>query len=490
MSSLIKVYTVALVLSVSLLMSGVAQAALSSTHYQIGADSINFVGNETSVSAHYGLRDTGGESATGESQGILYAIKAGYRQMLGLITGPIPPVTPPASAPETTSSGGGGGVLVQSAFSVQSITVGASDTALLVDVELNQPGKTVLVWGVSTLYDGGSITSNNLQQSHIFKITNLVPGTTYYFAVQAVSEIGARAGQVSQSATTLATRDTTAPANPNKLTLEQSLFGTKIAWQNPSGLDTELVKVVRSTDFYPTSPDEGVVVYEGRAEQALDTKALAGKLYYYTLFTKDVSGNYSSGAIAKIYITKAGESAPAQATDTFAVATPRPTIDPVIDRLNLFDFLVTQNEKMTLGENGKIFIDGGKQFKVAIDYNKLPEVLKTMVVTIKDLKQPDQVFTFLLRVNNAKTQYEALVDKLNRGGNFAMVISILDHANRGVKQVSGELVVSTPKPESLFSRFMNDPMGSLKRIGWLWWPLLVLVGIVVRIRLWLTARAV
>jgi len=57
------------------------KAASSSTHYEINADSINFMGEDSS-SAHYNLNDTGGEVATGDSTSAHYQNRAGYWAMV------------------------------------------------------------------------------------------------------------------------------------------------------------------------------------------------------------------------------------------------------------------------------------------------------------------------------------------------------------------------------------------------------------------------
>ncbi len=56
-------------------------AVMGSTTYKIQSDSINTGGEETSGSTSYKLRDTVGETGTGESASTNYKIKAGYRQM-------------------------------------------------------------------------------------------------------------------------------------------------------------------------------------------------------------------------------------------------------------------------------------------------------------------------------------------------------------------------------------------------------------------------
>lgn len=456
-------------------------AVLQSSNYQIGADSINFGGTEDSVSTNYGLRDTGGEVASGESSGLLYAIGAGYRKMVEIAVSAIStPASDGSGSQSNASSGGGGGVLTQDSFSVQSVAVAVGSDTLLFDVSLNQPGKVALVWGVSTLYDGGSVASDVFRSNHVIKVQNLAPGTTYYFAIQAVSEIGAQTGQVLQSATTLSEADTVAPANPLNLTVLPTTSGADISWRQPSGNDIELVRVVRSDTFYPTDPTDGVVVYEGRADSVADAGVVEGTTYYYTLFTKDVSGNFSSGAIAKIYIPKAGEVVLDTAGDGFTDGKISMRPDPAFDALSLLDFFVTQDASMTADGQGRIMVDGGNQFAIGVDYAKLPEVLKTIVVSIVDKARPDEVFTFLLRVNDDKTKYEALVDKFDRGGNFAMVISILDYKNQGIKQLTGELVVSEPKQRSLFAQFIEDPLLVIQNAPLYFWILLVVLLIIIR----------
>jgi hypothetical protein len=53
--------------------------AMTSSNYQINWDSINQGGLDVSTSTNYGMRDTIGEHATGDSSSVNYQISAGYR---------------------------------------------------------------------------------------------------------------------------------------------------------------------------------------------------------------------------------------------------------------------------------------------------------------------------------------------------------------------------------------------------------------------------
>jgi hypothetical protein len=51
---------------------------------------------------------------------------------------------------------------------------------------------------------------------------------------------------------------------------------------------------VRSETGFPEIPDDGIIIYEGDAQYAADTEDLyPGRWYYYTVFARDLSGEYS-----------------------------------------------------------------------------------------------------------------------------------------------------------------------------------------------------
>ena len=51
------------------------------------------------------------------------------------------------------------------------------------------------------------------------------------------------------------------------------------------------------TDFYPKNPREGALVYVGDGTFFEDVNLINEITYYYTAFSYDKTGNYSSGAI-------------------------------------------------------------------------------------------------------------------------------------------------------------------------------------------------
>ena len=74
---------------------------------------------------------------------------------------------------------------------------------------------------------------------------------------------------------------------------------TSLSWANPRNTWYEPAdwcgtKVVRNKNRYPKSPDDGVVVYDGRASSFTDTVPETGPSYFYGAFSYDEAGNYSS----------------------------------------------------------------------------------------------------------------------------------------------------------------------------------------------------
>ncbi|OHD14309.1 MAG: hypothetical protein A2Y41_08460 [Spirochaetes bacterium GWB1_36_13] len=69
-------------------------------------------------------------------------------------------------------------------------------------------------------------------------------------------------------------------------------------WKNPSTTDFQGVRLVRKEGSVPENANDGTVIYEGKANYAVDEKLLSNpdsKTYYYKVFTYDRARNYSSG---------------------------------------------------------------------------------------------------------------------------------------------------------------------------------------------------
>ena len=230
-------------------------------------------------------------------------------------------------------------------------------------------------------------------------------------------------------------------ATPSNLPL-QKIF---LSWKYPSssnGNNVTGVRIVRSTVFYPSSLSEGEVIFEGDAEQAVDNNVSAGADYYYAIFARNTKGQWSSGVLAKARILLPGEAVPEatpESLNPFAGIPQALNVDPAFAKLSLDDFDFIQDGRKITHSKDSIALDAHKEFIVHLDYAKVPEILKTIAISLSDPSDASKVFTFLLRVNKNKTAYEATIGSLDAAGIYKLNGIILDYKNQSLKHFSGSL---------------------------------------------------
>jgi len=247
--------------------------------------------------------------------------------------------------------------------------------------------------------------------------------------------------------------DTKSPANISDFLAKGEDSKITLQWKNPSELDFKSVKIMRSTDFYPATPSDGQLIYNSSGEYYVDINVKNGTRYYYTAFSYDEAGNYSSGAITSATPQKEGEK-----------ITEIPFTEDILSKIEPPEEIAKLTPKdFNLMQGGKLipFIDldqtkfnavFGEPLTISIPYEKFPEVLKTIMVTIEKqaLISDDsqgviekKSFSFLLRVNKEKTAYLATLIAPDPG-NYPLKITILDYKNHSLKKITGELLVSPP----------------------------------------------
>ncbi|RME92537.1 MAG: hypothetical protein D6767_03010 [Candidatus Hydrogenedentota bacterium] len=123
--------------------------------------------------------------------------------------------------------------------------------------------------------------------------TGLTNGTEYYYAVFTYDN----QGNYSQGVTVGATPQDAAPDNVSNLTITVGESQLTLSWTNPSNSDFAGVKVVRKTGGYAASVSDGTLVYDGTGTTFTDTGLTNGTQYYYSVFSYDMTGNLSPGAV-------------------------------------------------------------------------------------------------------------------------------------------------------------------------------------------------
>jgi hypothetical protein len=236
------------------------------------------------------------------------------------------------------------------------------------------------------------------------------------------------------------------------------------------------VRIVRSETFFPSDQFDGVPIYEGPGQSFRDTSAVAGKTYYYAIFSEGTNGLFSSGALAKARIPLPGEVVSfATSSNPFSGITFVQNVNPMIAGLTMSDFEFIQEGKELSLTNNIIGVNGQENMTIRLPYNKVPQILKTIAVTLNDPTDPSKAFIFLLRANADQTYYEASIGPLGRTGIFPLTITILDYQNQGLKQLNGSLAALSIGAYPIVKGFNQT---------WLWIGLGLLIVLLIIAAMW------
>jgi hypothetical protein len=120
-------------------------------------------------------------------------------------------------------------------------------------------------------YIGRSFSTSNS-----ILLENLSANTVYHYEIVAIDRAGNRASSGDRTFKTLSLPDIIPPANVSDFEAIPGDRQITLTWQNPPDLDFKAVKIMRSTDFYPVSPEEGILVYDGKGTSFVDTGLTKG----------------------------------------------------------------------------------------------------------------------------------------------------------------------------------------------------------------------
>ncbi|MBM3250722.1 MAG: fibronectin type III domain-containing protein [Candidatus Nealsonbacteria bacterium] len=299
--------------------------------------------------------------------------------------------------------------------------------------ETNKPALCQVFWGRTPEYKEEAISEAAFYLKHSTRITELLPATNYYFKIICQDPSGNETETVDQRFTTLTPPDITPPANISDFEATPEDSQIVLSWKNPPDPDFKAVKIVRSEDFYPLEPWDGTVVYDNAGTSFVDTGLVNGVRYYYTAFAYDKAGNYASGAITSAIPSVVPPVIP-------PIILPPPPIEPPppeIEKITLEEFEFIQQGRRLIPIDGKIELKTELPLSASLAYEKVPEVLKTIMVT---LERDNKLFSFLLRINKEKTAYEAIIQP-PQPGVYPLTISILDYKNQTLKQIYGQMEI-------------------------------------------------
>lgn len=326
---------------------------------------------------------------------------------------------------------------------VQDVTVTPGLTTASVAVKSARPVRLTIRWGRSSDYELGYAVSEYYSTTHVSSLTDLEPGTTYEYEISAETPFGLEAVVGAGQFTTLTGSGSSIPANVRHFTATPQNTDVRLSWQLPVMEDVAFVRVVRSYFGFPEYPQNGAVIYQGTGSQFTDADILSQySPVYYTAFVYSADGKVSSGAIAMAFAqSSTGPSGQDSNPGGMIPSIPNPPIKvpeatssidqeyvtPDMRLPELSDIYILQNGLEYSYIGSSIALSSTKSFVVRIPAQAVAGNLKSIIGTLLDPTNNELGYSFLLRLNEDKTYYEAGIPAVMVVGQSVLELDIYDY---------------------------------------------------------------
>lgn len=295
------------------------------------------------------------------------------------------------------------------------------------------PVMSNLKWGTNPDYKDGVIRNIDYLLEHKIEISNLKEGSLYYFNIEAENLLGKKSTLENQIFRTLARPDTTAPGNPTKVVASSDPSGLTVSWQNPNDLDFDYVRVVRNSDRYYANPNQGYLVYEGKGSYFTDSKVVEKNKYYYSLFSRDRVGNYSSGSLIDIIYNPKSIDWWGQILTPYTEVALTDSPATITQGSSIFDFIMDKTYKLS----------GDEPINIAISYKPNNKNDDLWVEIKNDEKKIEAQYLF--KKSDSKPNYlTATIPAFDKAGDYYISINRYhDKAIQIIKKGIFQISVST-----------------------------------------------
>ncbi len=372
--------------------------------------------------------------------------------------------TPVPSTVTSTSEGGSEG---SASFAMHDLLIRPSQFSADISWTTTLPTQSVVSWGRTEDYEIASLEERSLLEAHATRLTGLLPGTQYFFRITSRDRYGRERLLVERSFVTTSLPDTEAPVNVRNLVGLPVGDDVLLSWQNPTSEDLGYVRIVRRMDGFPVDPNDGIIVYEGRGGAFRDKGIFfSNDRAHYAVFAYDRSGNPSSGALVRV--EKIG-----------SIPEPEDQAPSDVAVIAFWDLIFVQGgqEISYIGE--EVHVDGTQPLLIKIPYDRLPEHLKTIVVTLSLPQDRGRTFSFLLRVNTDKSAYTAALAPFDGSGDYPVSLSILDYHQKTVTEIMGTLIVEDDSGLGLAEQNqINKALKNISRMDPLFWILFLFLALI------------
>lgn len=313
----------------------------------------------------------------------------------------------------------------------------------------------VIRFGRTLAYEQGSVSGGVYRADHSTVLYGLEPGTRYYVQIEVINGRGVRSVMKETSFQTKSSVAVSVPPNVRHLTAVMSADDVRLAWENPVLLPGDTIRVLRSHLFFPTSPQDGVVVYSGVGSDVVDKGAVAAQpRQYYTVFVVRENGLSSSGAVVRVLA--AGDAGLATTTPASPVPTTpveQPASGTTADAINVVSAgVVYPWPQLTT-------LPAGQPFALTIPRELVPLQTKAVLVTLTSPTNAREVTQYLMKLHPNGSYYETEIIAPDEAGEGKISIVLYDFSLNATTQyeqsvqyitkgqVRGQMALTTTRGE-------------------------------------------
>ncbi|MES2409287.1 MAG: Ig-like domain-containing protein [Patescibacteria group bacterium] len=157
--------------------------------------------------------------------------------------------------------------------------------------------------------------------------------------------------------------DTTSPDAPSSLSADVTDSDVALSWMNPVDSDFSSVTIRRSASGYPSSVSDGDAVVSDFTDLTYTDTSLSAGTYYYSIFAKDLTGNYSTAAHVSAVVSppEVGDTTPptityASVNGSTLIITFNEPIDE--NNPNLYNYMVHRGDAGEFPQAADPIVDG------------------------------------------------------------------------------------------------------------------------------------
>jgi hypothetical protein len=321
------------------------------------------------------------------------------------------------------------------------VEVTTSVSAADISAATARPVRLTVRWGRSDDYELGYSISEYYSTTHEISLSDLEPGTKYEYEIIATTPFGLESVIKAGQFTTLSATGSGLPTNVGRFSATADSNDVLLSWQRPAGEDVAFVRIVRSNFGFPEYPQNGALVYQGLGTQFTDIDILEEySPVYYTAFVYSTDGKVSSGAVAIAFAQSSiaqpntdvqggvpvTDSPPEKVNEaTSTIEEGRYTVDMRLPELS--DIFVQQSEEKYSFLDSDIVLSARSSFSVQVPVESVAGNLKSIIGTLLDPTDNTKSYSFLLRVNEDASYYEAVIPPLHVTGDSVLEVKIYDY---------------------------------------------------------------